>query len=75
MVCPFGDRDHFKVFSTAVTFLSPLLPSPWPEHGSLLSVRGGAALRMELSVRWILRDAEDRPYPRETKAGFYAFGG
>lgn len=45
------------------------------EHGTLLSICDRAALRMELFVPWIVRDAENGQYPRETKGGFYAFGG
>lgn len=77
MICLFGDRDHFwkrPRFSTAIIFFL-LLPSLWFKHGSLFPICDRAALWMELCVRWILCDAENRHVPRETKGGFYTVGG
>lgn len=56
-------------------YLFLLLPSPWLKHGSPVLACVPDALRMELSVRCILRDAENGHFPRETKCGLYAFAG
>lgn len=83
MVCLFGDRGHFwkRLRVYPPTPPQPLFPLRrlsrclGSQHGSLLPVRGRAAVRMELSVRRLLRHAQNGRSPREAKAGFYALGG
>lgn len=73
MLCRFGDKGPLWIHLKNCSFA--LLPSLLLKHGSLLPVCAHAALRMDLSLRRILRDVEDGQFPRATNGGFYSLGG